>query len=94
MTVLVIVDSGYSKWTYFLIFIFQDWAFFAVFDGHAGAKISAHCSEHLLNSITSGEEFLVRELVLYCGTTFCKKGHGSSLICEENLKVYRVKAHY
>ncbi|KAK4305279.1 hypothetical protein Pmani_022838 [Petrolisthes manimaculis] len=37
--------------------ILKDWAFFAVFDGHAGAKISAHCSEHLLNSITSGEEF-------------------------------------
>ncbi|XP_071550725.1 protein phosphatase 1B isoform X2 [Panulirus ornatus] len=35
----------------------KDWAFFAVFDGHAGAKISAHCSEHLLSSITSGEEF-------------------------------------
>ncbi|XP_063840100.1 protein phosphatase 1B-like isoform X4 [Scylla paramamosain] len=38
--------------------VLKDWAFFAVFDGHAGAKISAHCSEHLLNSITSGEEFL------------------------------------
>ncbi|XP_042240357.1 protein phosphatase 1B-like isoform X4 [Homarus americanus] len=37
--------------------VLKDWAFFAVFDGHAGAKISAHCSEHLLNSITSGEEF-------------------------------------
>ncbi|XP_042880762.1 protein phosphatase 1B-like isoform X1 [Penaeus japonicus] len=35
----------------------KDWAFFAVFDGHAGARVSAHCSEHLLNSITSGEEF-------------------------------------
>lgn len=35
----------------------KDWAFFAVFDGHAGARVSAHCSEHLLHSITSGEEF-------------------------------------
>ena len=47
-----------------LFFFSQDWAFFAVFDGHAGAKISAHCSEHLLNSITSGEEFLVRKILL------------------------------
>ncbi|KAG0725419.1 Protein phosphatase 1B [Chionoecetes opilio] len=38
--------------------VLKDWAFFAVFDGHAGARVSAHCSEHLLNSITSGEEFL------------------------------------
>lgn len=35
----------------------KDWAFFAVFDGHAGARVSSHCSEHLLQSITSGEEF-------------------------------------
>jgi len=35
----------------------KDWAFFAVFDGHAGARVSAHCSQHLLNSITSAEEF-------------------------------------
>ncbi|KAL7636403.1 UNVERIFIED_CONTAM: hypothetical protein RMT77_013178 [Armadillidium vulgare] len=35
----------------------KDWAFFAVFDGHAGAKVSGHCSQHLLPSITSGEKF-------------------------------------
>lgn len=27
------------------------WAFFGVFDGHAGAKVSQYCAEHLLNCI-------------------------------------------
>lgn len=35
----------------------KDWSFFAVFDGHAGARVSAHCAEHLLNAITDTEEF-------------------------------------
>uniref|UniRef100_A0A1B6DLZ6 PPM-type phosphatase domain-containing protein n=1 Tax=Clastoptera arizonana TaxID=38151 RepID=A0A1B6DLZ6_9HEMI len=35
----------------------QDWSFFAVFDGHAGARVSAHCAEHLLENIVSSEEF-------------------------------------
>lgn len=35
----------------------KDWSFFAVFDGHAGAKVSAHCSEHLLDAIMATEEF-------------------------------------
>lgn len=35
----------------------KDWSFFAVFDGHAGAKVSAHCAEHLLDCIVSSEEF-------------------------------------
>ena len=30
----------------------KDWAFFGVFDGHAGAKVSQYCAEHLLESIT------------------------------------------
>lgn len=35
----------------------KDWSYFAVFDGHAGAKVSAHCSEHLLDAIMTTEEF-------------------------------------
>ncbi|XP_022909138.1 protein phosphatase 1A [Onthophagus taurus] len=35
----------------------KDWSYFAVFDGHAGAKVSAHCSEHLLDTIMATEEF-------------------------------------
>nr|CAI5845503.1 unnamed protein product [Callosobruchus analis] len=35
----------------------KDWSYFAVFDGHAGAKVSAHCAEHLLDTIMATEEF-------------------------------------
>ncbi|KAK5648982.1 hypothetical protein RI129_003874 [Pyrocoelia pectoralis] len=35
----------------------KDWSYFAVFDGHAGARVSAHCSEHLLDAIMQTEEF-------------------------------------
>ena len=35
----------------------KDWSFFAVFDGHAGAKVSAYCAEQLLQAITLNEDF-------------------------------------
>ncbi|GJQ76399.1 hypothetical protein Trydic_g2115 [Trypoxylus dichotomus] len=35
----------------------KDWSYFAVFDGHAGVTASAHCSEHLLDTIMETEEF-------------------------------------
>jgi protein phosphatase 1B len=35
----------------------KDWSFFAVFDGHAGAKVSAHCAKQLLQAITENEDF-------------------------------------
>ncbi|XP_054154323.1 protein phosphatase 1B-like [Oppia nitens] len=34
-----------------------DWSFFAVFDGHAGARVSAHCAENLLNTIIQTDAF-------------------------------------
>ena len=35
----------------------KDWSFFAVFDGHAGARVSAHCAEQLLDHIIKNEDF-------------------------------------
>lgn len=35
----------------------KNWSFFAVFDGHAGAKVSAMCAEELLDHITQNEDF-------------------------------------
>ena len=34
-------------------------SWFAVFDGHAGSRVSAHCSDHLLDCISSVEDFKV-----------------------------------
>lgn len=35
----------------------KEWSFFAVFDGHAGDKVSAYCAEQLLDAITANEDF-------------------------------------
>lgn len=35
----------------------QDWSFFAVFDGHAGAKVSAYSSTQLVEAITGNDDF-------------------------------------
>ena len=36
----------------------DEWSFFAVFDGHAGARVSAHCAQNLLDSIVQFDEFV------------------------------------
>lgn len=33
------------------------WAFFAVYDGHAGSQVARYCCEHLLEHITSNPDF-------------------------------------
>ena len=35
----------------------KEWSFFAVFDGHAGAKVSAYCAEQLLEHICTNDNF-------------------------------------
>lgn len=44
----------------------KDWSFFAVFDGHAGAKASAVCAEQLMEHIISSGDF--QSLDLKAGT--------------------------
>ncbi|XP_076392414.1 protein phosphatase 1B isoform X2 [Megachile rotundata] len=40
----------------------SDWSYFAVFDGHAGASVSAHSAEHLLECIMQTEEFKAEDV--------------------------------
>lgn len=42
---------------------FDNWSYFAVFDGHAGVKVSALCAEHLLDCIVKSEEFQKKNFV-------------------------------
>lgn len=35
----------------------EEWAFFAVYDGHAGSRASRHCSQQLLQAITGNDDF-------------------------------------
>lgn len=36
---------------------YADWSFFAVFDGHCGSIVSAHCADNLLATILETEDF-------------------------------------
>ena len=42
---------------YLSIFLADDICWFAVYDGHAGSRVSYHCSNHLLESISTSDEF-------------------------------------
>jgi len=53
----------------------KDWSFFAVFDGHAGARVSAICSEELLTEITNNEDFKK-----------CGQANGGEEVAAENIK--------
>ena len=37
---------------------FNSWSYFAVFDGHAGSRISAYCAAKLLDAILTNRDFL------------------------------------
>ncbi|XP_054010564.1 protein phosphatase 1B isoform X1 [Hylaeus anthracinus] len=41
----------------------SDWSYFAVFDGHAGALVSEHSAEHLLECIMQTEEFKADDVI-------------------------------
>ncbi|XP_025074033.1 protein phosphatase 1B-like isoform X4 [Pogonomyrmex barbatus] len=41
----------------------SDWSYFAVFDGHAGALVSAHSAEHLLECIMQTQEFKAEDVI-------------------------------
>ncbi|KAG7202896.1 hypothetical protein KM043_010040 [Ampulex compressa] len=41
----------------------SDWSYFAVFDGHAGALVSAHSAKHLLKCIMQTEEFKAEDVI-------------------------------
>ncbi|XP_030382336.1 protein phosphatase 1B [Scaptodrosophila lebanonensis] len=36
---------------------YEDWSFFAVYDGHAGHRVASHCSTKMLDAILSTEAF-------------------------------------
>lgn len=50
----------------------DEWNYFAVFDGHAGCKVSEHCSLHLLDYIIHTDEFKKDDIVKGIHTGFLK----------------------
>lgn len=49
-----------------------DWSSFAVFDGHAGFKVSEHCAQHLLEAITQTDDFRNSDVVKAIHSGFLK----------------------
>lgn len=50
----------------------DDWNFFAVFDGHAGARVSEHCARNLLDYILGTDEFKDNDVVKGIHTGFLR----------------------
>lgn len=50
----------------------ENWSYFAVFDGHAGYKVSEHCAKHLLDAIIETEEFKSSDVVKAIHSGFLK----------------------
>lgn len=50
----------------------ETWGYFAVFDGHAGYKVSEHCAKHLLDAIIETEEFKSSDVVKAIHSGFLK----------------------
>lgn len=50
----------------------DDWNFFAVFDGHAGAKVSEHSARNLLDYIIATDEFRDNDIVKGIHTGFLR----------------------
>ena len=40
-----------------MMYVIPQVSWFAVFDGHAGSRVSAHCARHLLDCIVTSEDF-------------------------------------
>lgn len=49
---------------------YNDWSYFAVFDGHAGVKASAHCAKHLMDCIVNTDEFQKKNYIQGIRTGF------------------------
>lgn len=50
----------------------EEWNYFAVFDGHAGVKVSEHCAKNLLDYIIQTDEFKGEDIIKGIHTGFLK----------------------
>lgn len=63
-------DAHYAKTS--LGSTLEEWNYFAVFDGHAGVKVSEHCSKNMLTYIIQTDEFKQNDIVKAIHTGFLK----------------------
>ncbi|XP_032664667.1 protein phosphatase 1A isoform X1 [Odontomachus brunneus] len=53
----------------------SDWSYFAVFDGHAGALVSAHSADNLLECIMQTQEFKAEDVIQGIHSGFLRLDH-------------------